>query len=600
LGIVLTDKELQDMETGPFADPMIKQNFTDPNTGVFDPSKVSEFLNSLSQGKGEEVVTKRAQWKDFEEQLIKNRMSSKYNTLITKGIYIPSFILKQGNQERNSISSISYVTMPYTMINDNDVKISDDEMRAFMKKKEAMLKAQEDMANADYVAFDIIPTAADTAASLGLLTKIKSEFDTTNHNEEFVAKYSEETMKDIYFTEDKLGDPATAKQIMESPISAVVGPYFSDGSYKMVKVLDKKTMPDSVRASQIAIGINQNRTEAAAKALIDSFETAIKAGASFEQLASTRSEDQNSGKKGGDIGFFGQGQISAKEFNDALFNGKVGDLKAIKLQNGYFLIKVTEQRNFKPAVKLAIVSKALQASDETIQAVFAKATEFASKATDSKTFAEAAKKMSKDKRQATNITKTQSNIQGLGNARELSRWVFDAKIGAVSGVMNLKDKCVVANLVSRQEKGSLPTLESIKPQLESYMKREKKGQMLIEKAKGKSSLQDIAVLAAGEVKNADTVKFAGGGDAFGYEPKVSGAAFNKGLINKMSPGIPGEQGVYFISVKGITEAPAPSDPSMLMMERMQMEQQLSGQVQGAIPQVLKKKAKITDNRSNFF
>jgi len=33
---------------------------------------------------------------------------------------------------------------------------------------------------------------------------------------------------------------------------------------------------------------------------------------------------------------------------------------------------------------------------------------------------------------------------------------------------------------------------------------------------------------------------------------------------------------------------------------MQMEQQLSGQVQGAIPQVLKKKAKITDNRSNFF
>jgi peptidyl-prolyl cis-trans isomerase D len=82
------------METGPFADPMIKQNFTDPNTGVFDPAKVSEFLNSLSQGKGEEQITRRSQWKDFEESMIKSRMSTKYSDLITKGIYIPTFMLK--------------------------------------------------------------------------------------------------------------------------------------------------------------------------------------------------------------------------------------------------------------------------------------------------------------------------------------------------------------------------------------------------------------------------------------------------------------------------------------------------------------------------
>ena len=36
LGIQVTDKELQGMLTSQFADPMIQQNFRDPNTGVFD------------------------------------------------------------------------------------------------------------------------------------------------------------------------------------------------------------------------------------------------------------------------------------------------------------------------------------------------------------------------------------------------------------------------------------------------------------------------------------------------------------------------------------------------------------------------------------
>ncbi len=349
------------------------------------------------------------------------------------------------------------------------------------------------------------------------------------------------------------------------------------------------------------VAINENRTEAAAKATIDSFETAVKSGASFEQLAAARSDDQSNAQKGGDLGFFGQGQM-VPEFNDACFNGKVGDLKVVKTQFGYHLLKVVAQNNFKPAVKVAIVSKAMQASEATIQAVFAKATEFVSKAKDAKSFAETAKKMSKDKRVADNMTKTQQTIQGLGNARELSRWAFDAKIGDVSGVMNLTDKCIIANLVSRQEKGSMPDIASIRPQLEAYMKKEKKGQMLIEKAKGKTSLQEIALLGGTEVKNSDTVLFAGGGnDAFGYEPKVTGAAFNKSLINKMSPGIPGEGGVFFITVKSINNQPIPEGANqMIEMQRMQMSQQMSQQLQGSIPQVLKKKAKIVDNRSVFF
>ena len=601
LGIVLTDKELQDMETGPFADPMIKQSFTDPNTGVFDPAKVSEYLNSLSSGKGEEQISKRNQWREFEEAIIKARLNTKYTDLITKSVYVPTFVLNQMARERSSIASISYVKLPYTMISDSAVKVTDQDIKDFMKKKESLLKSEEDMANAEYVVFDIIPTAADTAASLGVLNKIRAEFDSTDKTEELVAQYSEETSKEQYFTQDKL-NPEKAQEIMAAAVGSVVGPYLDNGVYKMVKVLDKKSMPDSVKASHVLIAINAQRSEEAAKVLIDSIETAVKGGAPLEQLAISRSDDKGSAQKGGDLGFFGQGQM-VPEFNDACFNGKSGDLKVVKSQFGYHLIRITEQKDFKPAVKLATISKSLQASEATIQAVYAKAAEFKSKASDAKSFADAAKKMSKDKRQLQNITKTQQTMSGLGTAREVSRWMFDAKIGDVSGVFNLNDKCVVASLVSRMEKGSLPDVESIRPQLEGYLKREKKGQMLIEKGKGKGSLAEIAAIGATEVKNIDSLLYAGGGnDSLGYEPRVMGAAFNKNLMNKLSPGIPGEQGVFFITVKNIIQPPAGPDKATpaMEMERKQQQQQLAGQLQGYIPQTLKKKAKITDNRSNFF
>ncbi|MBK7762429.1 MAG: peptidylprolyl isomerase [Bacteroidetes bacterium] len=472
LGIVLTDKELQDMETGPFADPMIKQSFTDPNTGVFDPSKVSEYLNSLSQGKGEEQISKRKQWREFEESIIKSRLNTKYTDLITKGIYIPSFVLYQMAKERNSVASISYVKLPYTMISDSAVKVTDADIKDFMNKKANLLKSEEAMANADFVVFDILPSTEDSAASLGVLNTIRAEFDSSKNSEEMVIKYSEESMKDIYLTQDKL--PAEkATELLAGNVGMVSGPFLDNGVYKLVKILDKKTMPDSVKASHILIGINEQRAEAVAKSIIDSIEAAIKGGANFEQLATTRSDDKGSAQKGGDLGFFGQGMM-VPEFNDACFNGKSGDMKVVKTQFGYHLIKVQEQKDFKPAVKLAVISKALQASENTIQNAMSKAAEFKSKATDTKTFGETAKKMGKDKRVASGVTKIQQTINGVGTARELSRWMFDAKIGEVSGVINLNDKCIVANLTSRQEKGSLPDIETIRPQLENYLKREER------------------------------------------------------------------------------------------------------------------------------
>ncbi len=597
LGIELTDAELRDMLTGPFADPMVQQSFTDPNTGIFDPNRVSQYLSQLGQDK---TGQQRAQWAEFEEALIKARKASKYSDLITKGVYMPKFLVGHSAKLAGATASLSFVSIPYTSISDDQVKVSDDDIKQYMEKNRELFLTQDATAKVEYVAFDIIPSSEDTAASLGVLSQLKEEFVATTVNDEFVAKHSEESFVDKYFSEKSLEVPNPA-EIMALPVGAVAGPMYMNGAYKLVKVIEKKIMPDSVKASHILIAITQERTEAQAKASIDSLESMVKAGTPIEMLAQTRSDDQGSAQKGGDLGYFTQGMM-VPEFNDACFEGKTGDLKIVKSQYGYHLIKITDQKSFNPAVKVAVVLKGLQPGEATTQAAFALANDFMSKAKDASSFDNAAKEIKKDKRVADNITNIQQIIPGLGSAREVSRWAFDAKLNSVSPIISLDNKYIIAKLVNRQEKGTMTNIESVRPQIESIVRRNKKAEMIAEKAKGKSSLEALLALGADAVKRADSITYLGAAnEALGYEPKVIGAAFNKANLNKLSEAIPGEQGVFFIKLESLMEGTAQDmNNPMVDMQRRQMERQLMSNSQNYISYILKKKANIEDNRFRFY
>lgn len=67
----------------------------------------------------------------------------------------------------------------------------------------------------------------------------------------------------------------------------------------------------------------------------------IKHGKEFETIAKEKSLCP-SGKKGGDLGWFGRGQM-VKEFETAAFELKPGELsKPVKTQFGWHIIKVIE------------------------------------------------------------------------------------------------------------------------------------------------------------------------------------------------------------------------------------------------------------------
>jgi peptidyl-prolyl cis-trans isomerase C len=80
----------------------------------------------------------------------------------------------------------------------------------------------------------------------------------------------------------------------------------------------------------------------ATKEACEDLKTQIEGGADFAALAKAHS-DCPSGKRGGDLGEFAQGQM-VKEFDDVVFNSELGKTHGpVKTQFGYHLIEITSR-----------------------------------------------------------------------------------------------------------------------------------------------------------------------------------------------------------------------------------------------------------------
>ena len=115
---------------------------------------------------------------------------------------------------------------------------------------------------------------------------------------------------------------------------------------------DKLNVPDEVSASHILIKVGEKATpeeKQKAKEKIDSLRARALSGEDFAKLAKENSED-GSASNGGDLGFFGKGQM-VKPFEDAAFSLEKDQISAvIETQFGYHVIKVSDK---KPAHTLA-------------------------------------------------------------------------------------------------------------------------------------------------------------------------------------------------------------------------------------------------------
>ena len=600
LGIVSTKKEEEEIIYSSNADQFIQTYpvFTNPETGMFDPGRIKSFEQQVDQI--DKTGKAREEWEALKSFVIRNHRTQKYNSLFTNVVYVPKFMLEAQKKEQKVMASIRYVKIPTASINDNEVKVTDEDITAYMKKHEAQYTNEEEVRTIDYVSFDVQPTKDDTSKVLDKLTQIKAEFASSNDAESFVNRNSDEPFSDKFFTK-KTFMSQYSDSIMNLPTGSVFGPYFENNNYKLVKVMEKRSLPDSVKAQHILIGVGKTRDDSGAKKMIDSIKLAIEHGANFDTVAVKMSEDNGSKTKGGDLGYFTYGMM-VPEFNDACFLGSTGEMKIVKTQFGYHLIKINDQKNFQPASKLGIVTKALFASDNTENGVYAKAIEFSGKYGNDKGFDEAVKKQNLNKRMAENVKVSDYLIPGIGPSREIIKWMYDAKVGDVSQVITLDKRYLIAKLTDIQTKGLKKLTAANRPQLEAIVKNEKKAEMIAAKYKSVASLESVAQASGQQVQSADSLNMGKGFIAgIGFEPKLEGYTFYKGFNpNTVSPAIKGNSNVYFIMVTNRVDlATTPTDmPDQ--QRKMVLEMQSKNFLSQSLQENIRKTASIKYNAANIY
>jgi peptidyl-prolyl cis-trans isomerase D len=627
LGIITTEDEKNQLIYSENAHPMIRQFqlegqqiFINQQTGQFDPSIIKQFEKAITEdpGKNDPTGKYKEQWETVKSYVRRNTRIDKFNSLYAGSSYIPTYSLKRAVEDQASAASIRYVKVPYTTVSDNDVKVTDDDIKAYIEKHAAMYTTDQPTRSIEYISFDILPSSADSARVIDGLNQVKADLASSKDSKTFANSKSDDINSNTEaFLNKRTFMSRYADTILSQPVGSVYGPYFENGAYKLTKIVERKSLPDSIRIKQIIVitksGNNDVRTDTAASQKLDSAITAIGAGSTWDSAAATFSDDPNGKQKGGEVWISllqlpDYARVFGKDFSDFVTGGKPGEKKRIKFAStnntGYSYISIEEQKSVGEAEQLATISKNLVPSDSTVNAIYGKANEFAGKNPTAAEFDATVKKLNLDKRVGDNIKQSNFSIPGLGPAREIVRWSFDHKVGEISGVFQLGDqRYVVAKLVSAEEKGLTPVTSANRPMLEQKVKEEKKADLISKKYGGSGSVDAIASASGQQAMEADTVVLgAGFVPGLGYEPKVVGYAFSQNFQpNTLSPGIKGQGGVYFITV--LKRAASQVDPNAMQMMMAQQRYQQEGQQRNAISQMLQqsliKKANVKYNVDNF-
>lgn len=107
-----------------------------------------------------------------------------------------------------------------------------------------------------------------------------------------------------------------------TPIGEISLPVRTRFGYHLIKVNNKRTSPGDVKVAHIMVTSPQNTPDslkADAEVRIKNIYTQLKNGASFDSLAIKLSEDRYSARNGGELPWFGAGEM-VPEFEEAAFN----------------------------------------------------------------------------------------------------------------------------------------------------------------------------------------------------------------------------------------------------------------------------------------
>ena len=577
------------------------------DAGLFDEGKLQEYIASIKASN----PTAYQQWLDFEKRTEEGILQASYYTMIKGGLRSTDAEGELEYRFENDKVNLQFVQVPYSKIADEDVTVSDEEIRSYVKSHAEEFEVDPKV-DIQYVSF--METASeedieDTKKNILSLLEDRFEFNDTivgfartNDNLEFVNANSDVPFVDQWMFKKDL--PASvADSIYNLAVGDIYGPYKIDNTFSVSKVIESKQMPDSIQSKHILIryagsfraASDVTRSKEEAKKLADSILRVVKRNTSkFEALSAALSEDSSNKDKGGDLGYNPPGRMVA-EFDEFIIANKTGTLGVVETDFGFHVVGVGEQKNKQKAIKIATVTNEVELSEKTLSVNFAEASRF-EVASQKGDFAEMAKTAGIDLKPVNKIGELDSNIPGVGNNRSIINWAFDEEnnVGDIKR-FSIVDGYVIAQLTRKDPKGLLSVAEA-SVTVNPILRNEKKAKKIREAITG-TTLVELAASQNVTVQTATAVTMSAPTlPGAGAELEVVGAAFGKSA-DEMTGFIDGKTGVFIAKVLAINNAP---NLETYASYANQLNGKIQSTVNASVVSALKSAADIEDNRANFF
>ncbi|MDX8338248.1 peptidylprolyl isomerase [Draconibacterium sp. IB214405] len=601
LGIEVSADELFDMLQGSNPHQIVRQIFSNPETGQFDRAAVVRFLKGMEQGAV--AADQRVYWLNIEQQIVEERTQGKYANMVAKGMYVTGEQAEASATAGSKSVNFDYIALPHSSVSDDDITVTDKDLRDYYSAHKETYESEASR-RIEYVAFPVEPSEKDFAEAEEWITAIKSDLEESENTVQFINTNSDISFNDAWDKKEDLPEAVGAWIFDEgAEVGQVYGPYKDGEAFTLAKLYKSEMMPDSVEARHILLQVTTQAELIAAQQLADSLKTMIENGASFAELARTNSADQGSAINGGDLGWFQRGQM-VKPFENVAFENTTDSVTIVPTQYGLHLIQTTKRGKLTRQVQVAYLTRNVVPSTKTYQNVYAQASQFSGENPSAEAFNTAVSEQNLTKRVA-NVGESDRNIVGLENARPLIRAAYEAEVNDIltnnqdSRIFELGDNFVVAILASVTEEGIAP-FENVKSRVELAVTKEKKAELLIEKAKtalsGSSDLESVAATLDSEVLNATGVNFNSYSvPGMGLEPAVVGtvAALD---VDKISAPIAGNNGVYIVMPTSVNEGMGVD----VAAEKMRLAQTNTYRVGAEVFNVHRNSVEIEDKRAKFY
>ena len=588
-GITVGSAELVDLTTGSNPSPMIAQMFGGPDG--YDPQVLVDFVQN--QVPGDETGRLQTFWNYLQTTVSTQQYYAKYGALFTASAYLNALEKADLLAKNNTTANVDYITVSYPYQDDSTVVVSKSEIKKYYKNHQNFYeqKANRDI---EYVVFEVTPSADDIAAANDKVSAVYDEFGATTNMKAFLLRNSDRQLSNHWYKAGELS--SINRQVNDYVFSArnsAPSPIYSDSdnTFYTVRVLDTANLPDSVYVKHILL----QGSEAGATA--EEVLAKLRKGEKFSALAAEYSTDKGSMADGelGNIGWMTQTYMIPGF--EGVITAKLNDPYIVNTQYGTHVVLVTKRT--RPVVKkqVAILEKAAIASKETFGKYYAQANRFASIAGQTYEGYKAAVDSMGIYSHPMNVNEGTSTYGSIDQAKEVTRWVFDAKKGKASNIITVNNNYFFVAAVKEIHKEGVKPLDEvsngIRQRLYFDKLRDVKTAQVAEKVKGLETLEQMAEELGVSITNEPELSLSATG-ARSVDPALSGAACAAADGEVYGP-VAGGMATYIVRVNSREAGSFFTEDDAIL----QANQKAQYTTQMVLP-VMSRIGDVKDNRERFF